>query len=60
MFSGLLTLSGETLSGEIFGGQNFRHQTKKSSLSPREKSRPIKVKVSLVEAQVKLRGKKVI
>ena len=62
----LPTLSDETLSGEIFVGRNyssgeiFRHQTKNSSLSPDEKFRPVKVKVSLVEVQMNLRGKKVI
>ena len=54
------TLTGETLSGESFVGRNFRHLTKNSSLSPDEKFRPIKVKVSLVEVQMNLRWKKVI
>ena len=55
-----ITLSGETLSGETFVGRNFRHQTKNSSLSPDKKFRSIKVKVSLNEVQVNLRGKEVI
>ena len=55
-----IPLSGETLSGKIFFGRNFRHQTKSSSLSPYEKFRPRKVKVSLVEVQVNLRGKQAI
>ena len=37
---------------KLFVGRNFRHQTKNLSLSPDEKFRPIKVKVSLVEMQI--------
>ena len=48
------TLSDETLSGKTIGRAKF------SSLSPDEMFRPIKIKVSLVEVQMNLRGKKVI
>ena len=41
-------------------GENFRQQTKYSSLSPGKKFRQIKVKVCLVEGQVNPRGKQVI
>ena len=54
----ITTLSGETFSGEIFVGRNLRHYTKNSSFSA--DVRPIKVKVSLDDVQMKLRGKKVI
>ena len=47
------------LIGRNFVGRNFRHQTKNSSLSPYEKFGPTKVKVSLNEVQVNLRGKQV-
>ena len=50
----LITLSGEILSGEIF------HCSKNLSLSPEEKFHPIKMKVSFVEVQMNLGGKKVI
>ena len=45
---------------KLFGGRNFRYQTKNSSLSPNENFRPIKVKVSLVELQVNLKGQQVV
>ena len=45
---------------KLLSGETIRHQTKNSSLSPDEKFRPIKVKVSLVGVQMNLRGKKVI
>ena len=48
------------LIGRNFVGRNFRHQTKISSLSPDEKFGPIKVKVSLSEVYVNLRGKQAI
>ena len=41
---------------KLFVGRSFRHQMKNSSLSPDGKFRPIKVKVSLVEVQVNIRG----
>ena len=54
------TLTGDTLSGEIFVGRNLRYQTKTFSLSPDEKFHPIKLKVSVVEVQLKLKEKQVI
>ena len=48
------------LSGKLFFRRNSRRQTKNSSLSPEEKFRPRKVKVSLVEVQVNLKGKQAI
>ena len=41
--------------GRNFVGRNFRHLSKNSSLSPDEKFRPIKAKVSQNEVQVNLR-----
>ena len=49
-----------TLFGETFVGRNFRHQKKNLLLLPDEKFRPIKVKVSLNEVQMRLRGKQVL
>ena len=54
------TLSGETSSGETIRLAKFSSQNKKSSLSPNEIFRPIKVKVFLNEVQVILREKQVI
>ena len=48
------------LIGRNFVGQNFRHQMKNSSLMPDEKFHPIKVKVTINEAQMNLPGKQVI
>ena len=48
------------LIGRNFVGRNLRHQTKNLSHSPDEKFRPIKVKLSLNEVQMNLRGKQVI
>ena len=45
------------LFAKLFVGQNFRHQTRNLLLSPDEKFRPIKVKVSLIEVQMNLRGR---
>ena len=56
----LHTLSGKTLSGETIRRAKFSSLKENSSLSPDEKFRPIKVKVSLVEVQMNLRGKEVV
>ena len=45
---------------KLFVGRNFRHPTKNSSLSPDEKFRLSKVKVSLIEVHVNLTEKQVI
>ena len=55
----IYTLSGETLRAKLSLGKTIRW-AKFSSLSPDEKFRPIKAKVSYKEVQVNLREKQVI